>query len=70
MKFQYQSKLGVKLLLMQCSYKKDLALFVVDAPSSPGGRTDEGRRVIFLLNPIHQATYFPCQCIFQKPMIP
>lgn len=70
MKFQSRSKLEVKLLLIQCSYKKDLALYVIDPPSSPEGRTDEDGRVIFLFNPIHQVTCFPCQCIFQKHMKP
>lgn len=69
-KFQYHSELGVKLLLIQCSYKKDLALYLIEPHSSPRGRRDGGRRVIFLFNPIHQATYFPCQCIFQKPLFP
>lgn len=70
MKFQYRSELGVKLLLIQCSYKKDLALDLIDPPSSPRGRRDGGGRVIFLFNPIHQGTYLPYQCIFQKPLFP
>jgi len=71
MKFQYHCDLGVKLLLIQCSYKKDLVLYhLIDPPSSPKGRRDGGGRVILLFNPIHHATRFPCQCIFQKPLLP
>lgn len=66
MKFQYHCELGVKLLLIQCSYKKDLALYLIDPPSSPRGMKDGDGRVIFLFNPIHHATYFPRQSIFQN----
>lgn len=68
MKFQYHSEPGVKLLLIQCAYKKDLALYLIDPPSSPRGRRNG--RVIFPFNSIHQPTYLPCQCMFQKPLFP
>lgn len=64
MKFQYHRELRVKLLLIQCAYKKDLALYLIDPPSSPRGRRDG--RVIFLFNSIHQPTYFPY--MFQEPL--
>lgn len=64
MKFQYHRELGVKLLLIRCVYKKDLALYLIDPPSSLRGRRDG--RLIFLFNSIHQPTYFPC--MFQKPL--
>lgn len=68
MKFQYHSEPGVKLLLIQCAYKKDLALYLIDPPSSPRGRRNG--RVIFPFNSIHQPNYLPCQCMFQKPLFP
>lgn len=58
-KFQYHGELGVKLLLIHCSHKKDLTSYLIDPPSSPRGTRDGAGRVIFLVNPIHQGTYFP-----------
>ena len=69
MKFQYHSELGVKLLLIQCSYKKDLALYLIDPPSSPRGRRDRVEGLFSYLTPsiklhtFHVSAFFKSLCL-------